>query len=275
MHRYITGLCRAVCLLGLSLLVSKALLAADKIVRLQHSGETRWAIEQDSKYHLLKQPPYASVLKSRSLTEKKDANLVAPVISSKVLAVGLNYRSHAGDAGADKPEIFWKTTNLSTGGVMRAPKGATNLHFEGELVVVIGRECKRIGLDKAYECIFGYTLGNDLTERSWQASDLQWWRAKGSDGFSQIAPWVITDIDASNLVLTTRLNGRVVQQESTSMMIHSVPKIVSYISQYITLHPGDLIYTGTPGRTQAIKDGDVVEVEIEKLGSFSTHFKFE
>ena len=147
------------------------------------------------------------------------------------------------------------------------------MHFEGELVLVIGKTTKNVNQEQAKEAIFGVTVGNDLTERSWQGQDLQWVRAKASDGFGPIGSMIAVGVDYNNVLLTTRLNGKIVQQENTSHMIHSPAKVVSYLSKYFTLLPGDLIFMGTPGRTQALESEDTVSVTIEKVGSVENTIK--
>ncbi len=137
----------------------------------------------------------------------------------------------------------------------------------GELVLVIGKRIKNVTESEAKSGIFGVLAGNDLSERGWQFSDLQWVRAKGSDGFAPVSSTLVSGVDYSDLMITTKVNGKVRQQESTKNLLHSPEKIVSWTSRYITLEPGDVIFTGTPGSTQSIKAGDVVEVSIEKVGS--------
>ena len=137
------------------------------------------------------------------------------------------------------------------------------------LKVSIGKQAKNITEAQANDVIWGVTVGNDLTERNWQGSDLQWMRAKASDDFGPISPVVAKGVDFNNVLLTTRLNGKVVQQENTKNMIHKPAKVVSYLSQYFTLMPGDLIFMGTPGRTQSLSKGDVVSVTIDQVGEVS------
>lgn len=146
---------------------------------------------------------------------------------------------------------------------------ASNLHYEGELVVVIGKTARNIRPADAPEYIFGVTAGNDVTERNWQSSDLQWLRGKGADSFAPVAPWIATGLNYNNLLVQTRLNGKTVQAESTANLLFSIDEIVSYASRYFTLYPGDLIFTGTPGTTRAMSTGDVIEVEIEGVGILS------
>ncbi len=198
--------------------------------------------------------------------------LLAPCEPPKVLAVGLNYRSHIGNRPAPKrPEIFYKPTTClqDPDGPIVIPKDAANVHYEGELVVVIGKTVRHATAEQAREAIFGVTCGNDVSERDWQNGadkDLQWWRAKGADTFGPLGPAIVRGLDYGKLLLQTRLNGKVVQKQFTSDLLFDCPAIVSWVSHYVTLGPGDLIYTGTPGTTQKMSPGDVVEIDIEGIG---------
>ena len=198
--------------------------------------------------------------------------LLCPVVAPKVMAVGLNYRSHLGSATPPtRPEIFFKpvTCLIDPGEPIAIPADSKNTHYEGELVIVIGKHGSKLSVAQAKDAIFGVTCGNDVSERDWQggpAKDLQWWRAKGSDTFGPCGPVIARGLDYGNLRLRTRLNGKVVQEQSTSDLLFDCPTIVQFISTYVTLQPGDLIYTGTPGSTQKMKSGDVVEVDIEGIG---------
>ncbi len=201
-----------------------------------------------------------------------DVTLLAPVVPGKILCVGRNYRSHLGTRPQPaSPEIFYKpiTALQDPGGPIVIPRDATDLHYEGELVVVIGKQVKHATPEEARAAIFGVTCGNDVSERNWQAGpgkDLQWWRAKGSDTFAPLGPAISTGLDYGSLLLQTRLNGEVVQKQTTADLLFDCPTVVSWISGWVTLLPGDVIYTGTPGATRAMKAGNVVEVEIEGVG---------
>ncbi len=201
-----------------------------------------------------------------------EVKLLFPCEPPKVLAVGLNYRSHIGNRPAPKrPEIFYKPVSAlqNPGDPIIIPPGAQNVHYEGELVLVIGKRLKGASEEEAREGIFGVTCGNDVSERDWQNGpdkDLQWWRAKGADTFGPMGPCIARGLDYGKLLLVTRLNGQVVQKQSTSDLLFGPPAIVSWISRHVTLAPGDVIFTGTPGTTKAMKPGDVVEVEIEGIG---------
>jgi 2-keto-4-pentenoate hydratase/2-oxohepta-3-ene-1,7-dioic acid hydratase in catechol pathway len=201
-----------------------------------------------------------------------EVRLLYPGNARKILCVGLNYKSHIGTrATPSSPEIFFKPLSClqDPEGPIVIPRDATNVHYEGELVIVIGQRVKDVSRTEAGAAIFGVTCGNDVSERDWQhgaQKDMQWWRAKGSDTFAPLGPAIVTGLDYSKLLLETRLNGEVVQKQYTSDLLFDCPTIVSYISQWVTLEPGDLIYTGTPGATKKMSPGDVVEVEIEGIG---------
>ena len=201
-----------------------------------------------------------------------DVRLLYPCEPPKIFAVGLNYRSHLGNRPAPaNPEIFYKpiTALQDPGGPIRIPKSANNVHYEGELVVVIGKRATDVSPEQAREVVFGVTCGNDVSERDWQNGankDLQWWRAKGADTFGPAGPCIARGIDYGKLLLQTRLNGEVVQKQYTSDLLFDVHQIISWISRAVTLTPGDLIYTGTPGSTRKMNPGDSVEVDIEGIG---------
>ncbi len=189
--------------------------------------------------------------------------LLYPCQPPKVLAVGQNYKSHLGNAPAPKrPEIFYKpvTCLQNPGDPIVIPSDSENTHLEGELVIVVGKGPTRI---------FGYTCGNDVSERDWQNGpdkDMQWWRAKGANTFGPLGPAIAAGLDPKPSLLQTRLNGAVVQKQLVSDMLFDCEAIVRFISRYVTLTPGDVIFTGTPGSTKALKPGDVVEIEIAGIG---------
>ena len=193
-----------------------------------------------------------------------------PTEPRKVVAVGLNYRSHLGDREpASEPGLFAKypTSLVGHGDDVVLPPDARNVHYEGEMVLVIGRRCSRVSREEAMDCVFGITAGNDVTERDWQRGDLQWLRAKASDTFGPVGPAIAVGPDPDDVLVRTRVNGEVRQSERTSDLIFDVRAIVSYITRYVTLEPGDLVFTGTPGTTRALRPGDVVEVEVEGVGT--------
>ncbi|CAH6829475.1 Fumarylacetoacetate hydrolase [Vibrio chagasii] len=206
----------------------------------------------------------------------ESVEVLLPIKPEKVFAVGMNFASHLASPANAPPPMFLKLPSslILTGEVIQMSPKAKNVHFEGELVVVIGKELSRANEEEAEQAIFGVTVGNDITERSWQGTDLQWLRAKASDGFGPIGNTIVRGIDYNKVQLTTRVNGEVVQQESTSFMIHKPRKVVSYLSHYFTLKPGDLIFMGTPGRTFALSDKDKVSVTIEGVGTVVNEVRF-
>ena len=206
-----------------------------------------------------------------------EVQLLAPTRPSKVLAIGLNYRSHlAAPAGAARPEPaqpepFVKTPSslIGSGDAIVLPPDAGPVDEEGEVVAVIGRRGRDIPEDRVDDYILGYTCGNDVSARHWQRDDLQWWRAKSSDTFTAVGPWIATDLDPERIGLRVRVNGDEVQAATTADLIHSIRCCVSYISRAMTLERGDLVFTGTPGETRQLAAGDRVEVAIEGVGVLS------
>jgi 2-keto-4-pentenoate hydratase/2-oxohepta-3-ene-1,7-dioic acid hydratase in catechol pathway len=155
---------------------------------------------------------------------------------------------------------------IGSGEEIVLPAGARRVDAEGELVAVIGRTCRKVTSEEALDYVLGYTCGNDVSARHWQRDDIQWWRAKGADTFTAIGPVIVTALDPTDLQLVTRVNGEERQASSTGAMIHSLASIISFASEVMTLEPGDLVFTGTPGETPKLEDDDVVEVEIGGIG---------
>ena len=202
-----------------------------------------------------------------------DVTLLSPTEPSKVVAIGLNYKSHLGGRpGPNAPEPFLKapTTVIAQNEDIVIPKVALDegvkIQPEAELALVIGKKCKSASQADALDYVFAYTCGNDVSARDWQQNDLQWARAKSSDTFGPIGPWMTTDLDPTNIQVTCRINGEEKQNQNTSDLLHPVTKIIEYASAVITLNPGDVIMTGTPGTPGDIHPGDVVEVEISGVG---------
>jgi 2-keto-4-pentenoate hydratase/2-oxohepta-3-ene-1,7-dioic acid hydratase in catechol pathway len=240
-----------------------------RYVRYAHAGAESYGILQGDQIRELRGDLFAAPAATGHTLRLADVTLLAPVLPRKVIAAGLNYLSHLGTrAPAAYPGLFAKmpTSVVGPGADIVLPPDATNAHYEGELVVVIGRRASNVSESEAKAYIFGVTAGNDISERDWQRDDLQWFRAKASDTFGPLGPAVVTGLNYDDLLLQTRLNGEVVQSERTKDLIFSVARIVSYVSRYVTLEPGDVIYTGTPQTTRAMKHGDVVEVEVEGVG---------
>ncbi len=240
-----------------------------RFVRYRHSGAVAYGILGGDTIREIRGNMFEKYSETGTRRKLDDVKLLWPCEPPKVHAVGLNYRSHLGDRPAPKqPELFFKATTslVEPEGYIVIPPGARNVHYEGELVIVIGKRAKNVTAADAPNYIFGYTCGNDVSERDWQRDDLQWWRAKAADTFGPIGPVIVAGLDYGNLLLETRLNGQVKQKQRTSDLLFDVPTMVSFASRFVTLSPGDVIYTGTPGATSAMKPGDVVEVDIEGIG---------
>ena len=252
-------------------------MAADitRYVRYDDGKETSYGIEEGTEIHQLSAAPWNGGGRTGQVVETADVTLLAPAEPSKVIAVGYNYISHREEMTHEEPRpipehppLFLKLPTSITGPATDViyPADATNLHFEGELVIVIGKTAHKVSAEEASEYIFGVTAGNDVSERDWQANDLQWLRAKASDTFGPLGPAVVAGLNYLDLRVQTRLNGKTMQNQSTIDHIHNVHAILSFVSRYVTLYPGDIIYTGTPGATAPMKPGDVVEIEVEGVG---------
>jgi len=240
-----------------------------RFVRYEHLGKISYGILDGAVIAQIQGGLFEGETETGVKIGLNEARLLWPCEPSKILAVGLNYKSHLGDRPAPaKPELFWKppTCLLEPEGKIVIPEGAGNVHYEGELVVVIGKKTKAVSPDQAAGCIFGYTCGIDVSERDWQKGDLQWWRAKGSDTFGPLGPAIAAGLDYKASRLQTRVNGEVKQSQFLSDLLFDPATVVSHASRCVTLYPGDVIYTGTPGTTSALKPGDTVEVEIDGIG---------
>jgi 2-keto-4-pentenoate hydratase/2-oxohepta-3-ene-1,7-dioic acid hydratase in catechol pathway len=220
-------------------------------------------------------PLYAGI----HLTDKEyplsEVRLLAPVLPrSKVVGIGRNYAAHANEMGNEvpaEPLLFLKpnTAVVGPGDPVFYPRQSSNVHYEGELAVVIGRICRDVPPQRASEVIYGYTVGNDVTARDLQKSDVQFTRAKGFDSFCPLGPWIETELDTGDLKVTTHLNGDLVQDGTTKDMMFDVPALVAHISSVMTLLPGDVILTGTPEGVGPMDVGDEVEVTVAGIGSLT------
>lgn len=208
-----------------------------------------------------------------------DVRLLAPILATKVICVGKNYADHAAEMGGEAPAsplIFMKpsTTIIGPAAPIRRPVDAGRIDFEGELAVVIGRPCKSVAAADAAGVILGYTVANDVTAREQQAGDGQWTRAKGYDTFCPLGPWIETELDVSDLEVRTEIRrgdapAEVRQKGRTSHLIHSIGDVIEYVSDVMTLLPGDVILTGTPAGVGPIEAGDAVDITIEGIGTLS------
>jgi 2-keto-4-pentenoate hydratase/2-oxohepta-3-ene-1,7-dioic acid hydratase in catechol pathway len=256
---------------------------ATKYVRFEHDDIVSYGIWENDMVRVLAGDIFNRPTLTGHVYPASQTRFLVPCEPSKVLAVGLNYASHRvhveGSEGvirnaagrpvpADYPGVFAKfpTSLIPDGQDIVLPDDATNVHFEGELAMIIGRKAKNVSVEEASGYVFGVSICNDLVDREWLLEDLQWFRAKGSDDFGPIGPAIVTGLEYDNLRLETRVNGEVRQSSNTDELVFSPDQILSYCSKYVTLLPGDVIFTGTPGRTQRVTRGDTIEVEIEGIG---------
>jgi len=218
--------------------------------------------------------------RKEALTPLSDVKLLAPSEPTKIVCVGRNYVEHAKELGNEVPKvplIFLKPPSsiISNGETILLPPQSAQVEHEAELVVVIGKRGRHVTAENAKKIILGYTVGNDVTARDLQKSDGQWTRAKGFDTFCSFGPWIDTDFDPSDAVVTCRVNGQMRQMASTRDMVFNVGVLIAFITSIMTLEPGDLIFTGTPAGVGELKDGDEVSVEIEGLGIIKNKVKAE
>ena len=219
--------------------------------------------------------PFDGVRTTGERTPLAQVRLLAPVEPSKVLCLGRNYAEHARELGNEVPEIPVVFAKFSTSVVgpdaeVRYPPDTADLHFEGELAVVIGTACTRVPVDRVADVVLGYTVANDLTMRDIQKSEGQWTRGKGFDGACPLGPWVETELDPPALALRSSVNGELRQDGTTADMLRNVAECVSWVSQAMSLLPGDVVLTGTPAGVGSLSRGDTIEVTVEGIGMLRT-----
>jgi 2-keto-4-pentenoate hydratase/2-oxohepta-3-ene-1,7-dioic acid hydratase in catechol pathway len=249
-----------------------------KWCRFQAGETTAYGVIEGDTVVTVKGSPFEGWTRTAVTRPLADVRLEVPVIPPTFYAAGINYREHviemAHRRGA-KPEfppqadVGYRANNAlcAHGDPIVIPRDAGELvQYEGELVVVIGKRAKRIAEAEALDYVFGYTIGNDVSERTWQRNDRTFWRGKNTDTFKPMGPWVVTGLDPDTLTCTIRLNGKEMYRYAIKDAIFGVRTFLSRMSQYLTLYPGDVLWMGTDGPTENMKDGDVVEVEIPGIG---------
>lgn len=255
-----------------------------KLVRFNSGDAAHWGILEGEAIHETDGPAGNPTGRGFDLG---GITLLVPATPTKIVCVGRNYLDHIKEMGNDadnlpkEPGLFLKGLNTlahpanparpdNSGDAVPYPSFTSNLHYEGELAVVIERRMHNVAEEKALEHILGYTCALDVTARDKQKTDLQWVRAKSADKFCPLGPWLVTRLEPQNTTLRTYVNGELRQEAHTSLMIFSVAKVLSYISQFMTLEPGDVVLTGTPEGVGELKRGDRVEVAIEGIGDLHT-----
>ncbi len=253
-----------------------------KFARYEAHGEIAYSVVEGDAVKQITASPLEDYKVTDHAHALSEVRLLAPIVPNKIVAIGLNYKSHLGDREAPKvPEPFIKTTSSLIGPnesiviPREAIRDSITIQEEAELTLVINKRCKRVSKADALSVILGYTCGNDVSARQWQAGDLQWWRAKSSDTFTSIGPYIVTDLDPGNLDLSARINGKGFQEINTSDLLYDVPTIIEFVTSMMTLEPGDVIMTGTPGQPGDLHPGDVVEIEIGGVGVLSNPVRAE
>jgi len=252
-----------------------------RIVRYQTENEPpKYGWLLDEKVGEIQGDLFGQYRRREAKTPLANVKLVAPSEPTKILCVGRNYVEHAKELGNEVPKVplvFMKPPSsiISEGEAIILPPQSKQVEHEAELVIVIGKRGRHISPEDAKNFILGYTIGNDVTARDLQMTDGQWTRAKGFDTFCPFGPWIDTDFDPADSVVTCRVSGQMRQMASTRDMVFNVPTLIAYISSFVTLEPGDLIFTGTPAGVGELKDGDEVIVEIEGLGALRNLVKAE
>jgi 2-keto-4-pentenoate hydratase/2-oxohepta-3-ene-1,7-dioic acid hydratase in catechol pathway len=253
-----------------------------RIVRYQTQGNRKarygWLLED--RVGEISGNPFGRYRRNEADIPLADVSLLPPTEPSKIICVGRNYVEHARELGNEVPKvplIFMKPPSavLASGETIILPAQSAQVEHEAELVAVIGKRGRHVTANNARKLILGYTVGNDVTARDLQKPDGQWTRAKGFDTFCPFGPWIDTEFDPADAVITCRVNGQMRQMASTRDMIFNVGVLIAYISSVMTLEPGDLIFTGTPDGVGELKDGDEVSVEIEGLGMIKNKVRAE
>lgn len=244
-----------------------------RVARFGYNGEPRFGLVDGPELILLKGHPLVNGYETTNeRVAIKEVKLLAPTIPSKVVCIGKNYADHIAEMGLPtqpEPTIFLKPSSaiIGPGDPIVLPRQSERVELEAELAIVIGQIAKDVTVDSAMEYIWGFTVANDVTARDLQASDDQWARSKGFDSFCPIGPWIETEFVPEGQIIESRINGEVQQAGTIDQMIHGVAEIVSYVSENMTLLPGDIILTGTPAGITRINSGDIVECEVEGVGN--------
>ncbi len=252
-----------------------------KILRYQSVSGPAWGIlDENGMICQLEGDPFGSAGPGAVVGPPSGLKLLAPTVPGKVICVGLNYSAHAAETGSPLPELpmfFLKpaTAICNPGDPITLPKISDHVEHECELVVVIGRKARNVSEAEALDYVLGYTCGNDVSARDWQRRETQWFRGKGFDTFFPFGPWIETDLEPGNLGIRTRVNGQIRQNSTTSDLIFGVANLVADASRTATLLPGDVIATGTPEGVSPISAGDLVEIEIDGIGTLANPVRAE
>lgn len=247
--------------------------------RFETAGTPSYGIVEGEVIIPVRGSPFATWERTAMQHRLPDVKLLVPFEPATFYACGLNYAEHVREAAIklgrkpdlpQQPDVGYRANNalIAHNEPIVIPKDATdNVQYEGELVVVIGRKCKHLTREDALSAVLGYSIGNDVSERTWQRSDRTLWRAKNTDTFKPMGPWIETNVALENLITKVRLNGKEMISFHTNHMIFGVVEFLVAMTKYLTLHPGDMVWMGTEGATENMKHGDVCEIEISGIGT--------
>jgi 2-keto-4-pentenoate hydratase/2-oxohepta-3-ene-1,7-dioic acid hydratase in catechol pathway len=252
-------------------------------IRFSHQGRTAYGILEGDRIGEVAGDPFAGYERTSRTHQLGAVKVEVPVIPPTFYCVGLNYAAHIREVAAKQgikadlpkqPDVGYRAVNalIAHDEPVVIPRDATKVQYEGELAVVIGKRARNLTEAEALSCVLGYTIGNDVSERVWQKSDRTLWRAKNTDTFKPMGPWIETDVKLDALETIIRLNGKESLRFATNDMIFGVATYISTMSRYLTLYPGDMIWMGTDGSSPDLKAGDVVEVEITGIGTLRNPF---
>ncbi len=247
-----------------------------RLVRYQSQDGACYGVVEDDAVYAVHGDVFGSWGAGRRVASLDDIRILPPCVPSKVVAVGRNYLEHAQETSSDVPEeplLFLKppTTVVAHLDAIVYPAISQRVDYEGELAVIIAQACRDIEPGRARACTLGYTCANDVTARDLQRKDGQWTRGKGFDTFLPLGPFVCTDLDWMHSTIETRVNGQVRQHAGLGEMVFKVDFLISFVSQVMTLLPGDVLLTGTPAGIGQVQPGDVIEVEIGGVGTLCNH----
>jgi 2-keto-4-pentenoate hydratase/2-oxohepta-3-ene-1,7-dioic acid hydratase in catechol pathway len=249
-----------------------------KWIRCTQQGKTFHGIlENDDRVREVAGSPFSGYEKTNTVHALSDVILEVPVVPPTFYCVGLNYVKHVAKHGLSsptQPDVGYRANNalVAHGQDVIMPADATKIQYEGELVVVIGKKAKNLSPAEARSCVMGYTIGNDVSERNWQKGDRTFWRAKNSDTFKPMGPWIDTDVKLDDMETVITLNGKEDLRFETGDMVFGIDAFISAMSRYLTLYPGDILWMGTDGTSPDLQHGDVVEISLTGLGTLRNRF---
>jgi 2-keto-4-pentenoate hydratase/2-oxohepta-3-ene-1,7-dioic acid hydratase in catechol pathway len=252
-------------------------------IRFSRQGKTAYGILDGEHIVEVAGDPFRGYEKTTRTHDISTVKIEVPVVPPTFYCVGLNYAAHIREAAAKlgippdppkQPDVGYRAINalVAHEESVVMPADAIKVQYEGELAVVIGRRAKHVSEVEALSCVLGYTIGNDVSERTWQKSDRTLWRAKNTDTFKPMGPWIETDVDLGDLETVVRVNGAETTRFRTNAMLFGVATYIATMSRYVTLYPGDVIWMGTDGTSPDLKSGDVVEVQISGIGTLRNPF---